>query len=112
MQTHTFPFTVFSTQHRQAPSPQAIVFSSETSQSIPRRRATEATAFIIGIGPQQYIRSKFSFAITGLSTTVPEAPIEPSSVDIYTFLDYLPKDKPAQSEAEYDDNENPFGRSE
>lgn len=28
------------------------------------------------------------------------------------FLDYLPKDKPAQSEAEYDDNENPFGRSE
>ena len=28
------------------------------------------------------------------------------------FLDYLPKDKPVQSEAEYDDNENPFGRSE
>ncbi|MFQ9895044.1 MAG: hypothetical protein ACLRWA_02285 [Lachnospira sp.] len=25
------------------------------------------------------------------------------------FLDYLPKEKPAQSEAEYDDNENPFG---
>ena len=28
------------------------------------------------------------------------------------FLDYLPKDKPVQNEAEYDDNENPFGRSE
>ena len=28
------------------------------------------------------------------------------------FLDYLPKGKPVQSEAEYDDNENPFGRSE
>lgn len=28
------------------------------------------------------------------------------------FLDYLPKDKLVQSEAEYDDNENPFGRSE
>ena len=28
------------------------------------------------------------------------------------FLDYLPKDKPVQREAEYDDNENPFGRSE
>lgn len=28
------------------------------------------------------------------------------------FLDYLPKEKPVQSEAEYDDNENPFGRSE
>lgn len=28
------------------------------------------------------------------------------------FLDYLPKEKPVQNEAEYDDNENPFGRSE
>lgn len=28
------------------------------------------------------------------------------------FLDYMPKEKPVQNEAEYDDNENPFGRSE
>ena len=35
LHTQRLPSTVFSTQQRQAPSPQAIMFSSETSQSTP-----------------------------------------------------------------------------
>jgi hypothetical protein len=43
---------VFSTQQRQAPTPQAIVFSSDTSQSMFLALAYFATAIIIGFGPQ------------------------------------------------------------
>ena len=35
LQTHKCPSSVFSTQHKHAPTPQAILFSSETSHSIP-----------------------------------------------------------------------------
>ena len=53
VQTHTFPRTVGSTQHRQIPMPQAIMFSRDTSHRIFLSRASEATAFIMGVGPQQ-----------------------------------------------------------
>ena len=49
---HKFPSVVFSTQQRQAPSPQAIKFSKEASQEMPAARAYFATATIIGLGPQ------------------------------------------------------------
>ena len=57
MHTHRLPSTVFSTQQRQAPRPQAIMFSSETSHSMPRDLAYFATATIIGLGPHDAIRS-------------------------------------------------------
>ena len=47
----------FSTQHKQAPMPQAIMFSSETRQAYPFCRDSAATAFIIGTGPQAATKS-------------------------------------------------------
>ena len=44
LQTHKLPSTVSSTQHRQAPTPQAIRFSSETSHSMLLRIAYAAIA--------------------------------------------------------------------
>ena len=57
VQTHTLPLVVFSTQHKQAPMPQAIMFSSETRQAYPFCRDSAATAFIIGTGPQAATKS-------------------------------------------------------
>jgi hypothetical protein len=48
VQTQTLPPTVFSTQHKHVPSPHAILFSSDTSQSIFRSPAYFAIAVIIG----------------------------------------------------------------
>lgn len=39
LQTQRFPSVVFSTQHRQAPTPQAIIFSNEASQGMEAFRA-------------------------------------------------------------------------
>lgn len=63
LQTHTFPAVVFSTQHRQAPMPHPITFSSETSQKISLDDAIRATDFIIGNGPQQYMLLKLFVSI-------------------------------------------------
>ena len=79
--THTLPFTVGSTQHRHAPRPHAIIFSSDTSQSAPMRRASRAMAFIIGSGPQQYMRSHFPDSAL-LVVTMPCSPADPSSVEM------------------------------
>ena len=84
VQVHRFPSVVSSTQQRQAPRPQAILFSRLTSQSIFRALADLATASIIGFGPQQYIMSYFP-AKSGWSVTNPFVPTLPSSVQTCTF---------------------------
>ena len=61
--TQTFPRVVFSTQQRQAPTPQAIIFSSDTSQGVFVLWANCATAFIIGIGPQHAMFENFLFSM-------------------------------------------------
>ena len=55
LQTQRWPWSVSVTQQRQAPTPQAIMFSRLTSQRMPRSAALRATAFIMGVGPQVYI---------------------------------------------------------
>jgi len=67
MQTLSFPLSVGVTQQRQTPNPQAIMFSSETSQSMPWISAIPATAFIIKPGPQQYtfLKGSLSFKKMG-----------------------------------------------
>ena len=58
LHTQTLPSVVFSTQQRHAPTPHAILFSSDTSQFMPSALAYLATAIIIGFGPQVAIWSK------------------------------------------------------
>jgi hypothetical protein len=53
VQTRWLPLFVGVMQQRQTPNPQAMVFSSETSQSILFFVAMWATVFIIWSGPQQ-----------------------------------------------------------
>lgn len=84
LHTHTLPSVVFSTQQRHAPSPQAILFSKDTSHSMPFALAYLATAAIIGFGPQVAIRPKATSLSTEWFVTKPFSPIEPSSVVTHT----------------------------
>ena len=68
LQTHKLPSTVSSTQHRQAPTPQAIRFSSETSHSMLLRIAYAAIAFIIGIGQALAVLPGLSRSGTTIAT--------------------------------------------
>ena len=90
LHTHILPSSVvFSTQHRQAPIPQAILFSNDTSQSMPCSFAKRAIAVIIGFGPQVAIWSKRLVRKIEWSVTKPLSPADPSSVVKYRLPNAL-----------------------
>src|SRR4030042_6851419 len=89
LQEHLYPSLVFTTQLKQATTPQAIHLSRDIQQSIFRSAAKSATAFNIGSGPQAYIAvfsAASSVSCSNSFVTIPFSPFVPSSVVILRVM--------------------------